>query len=818
MSGDDPLRPGGALEGRLFQRFLTHLSQVREPEPGERIGAWKILRELGRGGSGVVYLAERADGAYDQQVALKWLRSDRPVPGGREVLAREREMLASLDHPNIARLIDGGETDDGMRWFAMDFAPGETIDRAVEPFDRRERVELVGMLCRAVHHAHRRGLIHGDIKPSNVLVDEQRRPRLVDFGISRLRRAGPGSSYGMTPDYASPEQRAGADLTTASDIWQLGHLLEDLLEDSPGADALPADLSAIVQRATQAAPEDRYASASAMAADIEAWLGARPVAARNGGPVYRLSRFVRRNRALSAVSVLALLVIVVGGAWLTWQLALERDRARMQAERAEAALAETESALARAEALRDFLIGLFRAAEPDRPRNQLPSTENLLALGARRALREDSAPPGERVSMLLTLAHVYLTRTLREEAEPLLAEAVRLGRESVDERPEDLARALHLQGYAALSAQRYDRAEQRLAEAESVAAGHPRARETWIAARAHRGWLRLITGRSREALELVEPVYETVESGSPAESRGRLQLTNTLAFALSSTGSGARAFEVRQRAAELSRRLDGPQSRGYAIQLGNLGGQALSRGRLNDAEDALERAIALYDRIYQRPVALRATARANLANLHLHRGEYDKALASIRDSAREWADVEDRRLEDYEFYHHHRGRLLSRMNRWEAAESALARARELFAGRDRPKPLGRMMTAVYHERAKCRLGRTDTALDTLDALAARLIESGRDTPERRGELAESKATCLHFAGRHEQALAEIRKSLEAFDPPGYAMVRAQRQLLRADVLSSLERAAPSRAAAAEASRLLREAGLGSHPVLSRAPE
>jgi eukaryotic-like serine/threonine-protein kinase len=126
---DDPLRSGSALEGPLFQRFLQRLSEVREPRPGERIGAWRIVRELGRGGSGVVFLAERADGAYSQEVALKWLRGDRPSLGARQALERERELLAGLDHPNIARLIDGGRTDDGMLWFAMDYVDGELIDR-----------------------------------------------------------------------------------------------------------------------------------------------------------------------------------------------------------------------------------------------------------------------------------------------------------------------------------------------------------------------------------------------------------------------------------------------------------------------------------------------------------------------------------------------------------------------------------------------------------------------------------------------------------------------------------------------------------------
>jgi eukaryotic-like serine/threonine-protein kinase len=346
---DDPLKPGGALEGRLFEGFLRRLSETREPEPGDRIGAWRIVCELGRGGSGVVFMAERADGAFSQQVALKWLRGDRPVPGGREALARERELLASLDHPHIARLIDGGQTDDGMLWFAMDLAEGETVDRHAANLALRDRLALVAKLCRAVHHAHRRGLIHGDIKPSNVLVDGRGEPRLVDFGISRMKGGGLGSSYGLTPDYASPEQRAGDPLTTASDIWQLGHLLADLLAD----EVLATDLQSIIDAGDGPIARPTLCVGLGHGHRYRR-LAVRPAGAR---PRWRTGLrpgtcWVRRNRALSLVTATAVLVLVGGGAWMALQLAEERDLAQREAARAQAALADTQAALARAEALR----------------------------------------------------------------------------------------------------------------------------------------------------------------------------------------------------------------------------------------------------------------------------------------------------------------------------------------------------------------------------------------------------------------------------------------------------------------------------------
>lgn len=339
----DRLKPGGALDSGLFKGFLKCLSDRREPRIGDRVGPYCVLSELGRGGSAAVFLAERVDGAFIQQVALKWLRGDRFVPGGQAVLAREREMLASLDHPNIARLIDGGESDDGQLWFAMDYVAGDPIGVHAERLNLADRVRLMHAVCRAVHYAHCRGLIHGDIKPGNVRVDGRGRARLLDFGIARLESAVGGGSYGLTPDYASPEQRCGDPLTSASDIWQLGRLLAELLDDTRA----PADLRAVCRRAMAARIDARYPSAAAMAADLNAWLDSRPVAAHQGGWGYRFGLLLRRHRGVSRVLAAALLLLIGAGLGMTWPLVTERDLARLEAERAEAALIETEVALAR---------------------------------------------------------------------------------------------------------------------------------------------------------------------------------------------------------------------------------------------------------------------------------------------------------------------------------------------------------------------------------------------------------------------------------------------------------------------------------------
>src|SRR4051812_30570052 len=212
------MRTGGLLQS-VFVRDLI-AGETLALEPGTRIGAWRILDEIGRGGMGVVYRAERADGAYRQEIALKLIDGKAIRDEQRALFVRERQLLAELEHPNIARLLDGGELDVGQPWFALELVRGETIDRYA---DRRNlslgaRVDLLRDVAAAVAYAHGRLVIHRDIKPGNVLVDADGRIKLLDFGISGLARDGDSAAAGLgTMAFASPEQRAGAAPSTGDD-------------------------------------------------------------------------------------------------------------------------------------------------------------------------------------------------------------------------------------------------------------------------------------------------------------------------------------------------------------------------------------------------------------------------------------------------------------------------------------------------------------------------------------------------------------------------------------------------------------------------
>ena len=355
------LRTGGALQGAVAASLVRQRELDAQLAPGTPVGPWRVLRELGRGGMAIVYLAERADGEYDQQAALKWMLQPQPDAASDELFRRERQALADLRHPHIARLLDGGRTPEGRPWFAMEFIDGAPLDRhCVErALPVAQRLRLFLHVCSAVAFAHARGVIHRDIKPSNVLVDADGSARLLDFGIAQLLgRDDTLAAKAYTPGFASPEQVRGETLTVASDVFQLGRLLASLLSRDideqatlaattlavdAGAGAAPAipkgvgdDLSAILRRATDADPSRRYATAEAFAADIEATLQQQPVAARKRTAGYVASRFVQRHPLGVGATTLALAAAIALTAGFTLRLAEERDIAESERARSEA--------------------------------------------------------------------------------------------------------------------------------------------------------------------------------------------------------------------------------------------------------------------------------------------------------------------------------------------------------------------------------------------------------------------------------------------------------------------------------------------------
>jgi tRNA A-37 threonylcarbamoyl transferase component Bud32/tetratricopeptide (TPR) repeat protein len=352
------------------------------PLAGTTLGAWRVEQEIGRGGTSVVYLAFRSDGQYSQKAAVKVIKRGMDTAAMIERLRRERRILAALDHPSIARLLDGGTTQEGLPYLVMDYVEGRHIDQWCDQtkLSLEERCRLMARVCDAVGYAHRMLVIHRDLKPGNILVTGDGAPKLLDFGIAKLLSDDPESGAAdtrtlprlLTPEYASPEQAAGAPVGTATDVYSLGVVLFELLSGrrptgesdrasaaarSAGkperwAKALEGDLDVILQMALRAEPERRYAGAERLAEDLRRHLNGLPVAARGESVAYRCGKFIRRNRGPVAAAAMVVFSLLAGMATTLWQArraAAQRALAETRQSQAERAAAESAAARTRAE-------------------------------------------------------------------------------------------------------------------------------------------------------------------------------------------------------------------------------------------------------------------------------------------------------------------------------------------------------------------------------------------------------------------------------------------------------------------------------------
>lgn len=460
---------------------VMRLAGADELAPPDRIGPYRILRELGRGGLATVYLAQR-DEPFRMEVALKLVRRGLDTEEIVQRFRQERQILASLDHPHIAHLLDGGTTTDGRPYFVLERIEGEPIDRyaAQAALSLEARLRLFLDVAGAVAYAHTRLVVHRDLKPTNVLVTHEGTVKLLDFGIAKLLdpdldpETAVATRQGLrllTPAFASPEQARGLPATTATDVYSLGVLLyrlvtgrhpfplaglasaealerallgadppppsqclakapaevEDPLWQGPEAlvtlrRRLAGDLDGILLTALAREPERRYPSVERLADDLLRHLEGRPVSARRPTWRYRAGRFARRNKLALAAAGLAAAGLVGGAAAALWQAA-QAGKAR---DRAETALAESETQRATAEAVSAFLVDLFEVSDPAQSRGVDISARQLLDAGAARVRTALGPEPRVQTAMLDTLGQVYLKLGDAEAAEPLLRDALAL--------------------------------------------------------------------------------------------------------------------------------------------------------------------------------------------------------------------------------------------------------------------------------------------------------------------------------------------------------------------------------------------------------
>lgn len=608
----------------------------------QRIGAYTLIRELGHGGMGSVYLAERADEQFSHQVAIKLVQQQLPSPYLIERFKAERQILARLAHPNIARLLDGGATAQGSPYIVMEYIEGTPVDRYCDDqqLSLRGRLALFRKVCDAVHYAHQRLVVHRDLKPANILITVDGEPKLLDFGIAKLLQedmAGTpeltltGASL-LTPAYASPEQIRGDPVTVASDVYALGVLLYRLLSGqapyaldscrpaeveqlicrtqpprpsqqvidgpvtgSPGTErwaaqrlrrSLQGELDNIVLMALRKEPERRYGSVQALAEDLDNYVAGRPVAAQPDTFAYRCGKFVRRNR----LAVAATATVVLLSAGFAVISAVQAQRIAAQRDAAQLARSAAVQEQRRAEVVSRFLVELFTSNDPEQAQGRDITVRELLDAGASRVRRELADQPALAARLLDTMGGVYLSLGLGEQAEPLLRDAnALLDTSNAPATPALAANVLHLGELA------YARDELEKARALFERAG-----------------------------ELHLAVH-----GDPSEKTARAldQLGNVLR-----SGGDYRAAEVHYRRALHMRQTAPDRSPGSAAHSQhNLAATLNALGQYDEAEVLAREAIASHETTYGPVDSRTLNTKLVLANIIENRGDGTQAVSLMRE-------------------------------------------------------------------------------------------------------------------------------------------------------------------------------------------
>jgi eukaryotic-like serine/threonine-protein kinase len=761
------------------------------PAPGgrggavpERVGPYRLLRELGRGGMAIVWLAERTDVLQHRQVALKlpygdW-KGDWHSSTFAERLSREREILARLEHPHIARLydagIDAGIDAEGQPWLALEYVQGERIDTVAAQRPLAERLRLFLQATRAVAHAHAQLVVHRDLKPANMLVGADGQVKLLDFGIAKLLDDGVAeateltqrSGRAFTPRYASPEQLRGEPPGTASDIYSLGVVLHELLTGlhplappdagraalehavlhteprAPServanrtlARALRGDLDTIVLKALKREAAERYATAAALADDIERHLQQRPVLARPDSLGYRLQRFVRRNRLASGAAALALLSVLGGSGLALWQ--------------AQAARAEAE----RADTVKRFVTGLFEDASPWVGPQRMPTAAELLQRARERlAGAELAQDPLIRLELLTTVGASLLGLQALKDAEPVLAQARSLAAETVaashplavrgrlleldlllaQGRVQDLARAV-----AALQAS---------PPADAAAQAHLLLRAADVANNA--GDAQQMERHTRAALALVQ---QQVAADHPLHIGTRLALAN----ALENQGRHRDSVPHAQAAFEAAERRHAAQP--LHPQLSEV---RYVYARVLHYAGERERSLPLFEQAVADTAAvfgdhsLRvATMKRALVAPLVAAGRLDDALATIDQALPVLAQQYAPDSEFMAYAHVARGSILSALRRWPQAHADYAAAERALSQRQKADAGYLLHVRSLRAGADARLGRAAASAAELRSI---LAEQLRRQLNGQWVSAASLAIALRLQGQPQAALAVLQE-------------------------------------------------------------
>ena len=631
--------------------------------PESRVGPYRILRELGRGGLGTVYLAERDDQQFTRRVALKVVRQGMESEVVLQRLRRERQILAELDHPNIARLYDGGATAEGLPYFAMELIDGERIDVwcAARKAPLRQRLELMQRICEAVHYAHKSLVLHRDLKTSNILVNAAGEPKLLDFGIAKVLEAGDEQASStsisaeaftltetghllLTPEFASPEQVRGENLTTASDVYSLGVVLYLLVTGqrpyqfdrrrmaeiervicstepprpselarrfpamaAPGWQPPPAgdDLDNILAMALRKEPERRYSTAAELSEDLRRYREDLPVLARADTAGYRLRKFARRHRFGVSAATAFVLLLLATAALTTWQAnRAEKERAR-------------------AEGVANFLLEVFRVSDPYESLGNKVTAREILDRSTARMKSDPSLSPDLRASLLETMGKVYQNLSLFAPAGELLEEARALRQAGGDgasaaEYRKNLAELARLD----IRRHRFREAAAWVEEAERAPAGLLPDRELQVELARLHGEALAGLDRYEEAEKRLLQALEAARSVSIAE---RAEVIESLGDLWLGRQDPGRAGDYYAQALALRLQRFGEQHPLVANNRSDLALALQGQGKLVEAEQQFRQLLATYRTMFGERHANFAVALYNLAANRLNQRDPDQA-------------------------------------------------------------------------------------------------------------------------------------------------------------------------------------------------
>ncbi len=794
-----PLVAEAAAEDRLANAAPAAGAAMKQ------IGPYRLLRPLGRGGMGTVWLAERIDGAFSRTVALKLPHMSLLEPGLARRFERERDILAALEHPHIARLYDAGVTEDGQPYLALEHVDGVPITTHCDQagLGLRQRIGLFIQVLQAVQFAHARLVVHRDLKPSNIFVTPEGQVRLLDFGIATLLDDGEQPRdqaptewlhAPMTPDYASPEQIAHQPIGTASDVYSLGVVFYELVtgqrpyrlaRDSRGAleeailgtdptkpsrmpttegaaalrgahlsglrRQLRGDLDTISLKSLRKDPAERYPSAEAFEQDLVRWIRNEPVLAHPSRATYRAAKFIRRNRwQVGAVGGVALALIAGTGVALHQATVAQREAARAQA-------------------VQQFLVGLFNEADPARAQGRELTVRDLMARGERDLEATLGSTPELNAKLTGVLVRIYLKLGEGKRALPLAERWVALATKTQGPDSLDLADARLSLGFVqtTLGQHQASLATMELARPaiERQAQEQP---EMWLRLRSGIADNLMDMGRHAEGRELLESMLPDLGKHLGEDGYEVLSARTRIAVSLATEGRHEEAVAELRRLEPLLERSWPEEGMGAAIILGDVGYAEWQLRRWPEATHSLRRAIAELDRLAGPNNTQSIQASRTLGMVHIDAGQFAQA-----------GEVFGRNLERaIAFYGPQDSETALNMSflvlalaRTGAFADAEAKARESVRLARAKSTLSASEVRGVVRRLGATLvlaGKPGDALAVLDPLLAEEVAAGqKDT--RHAATLMYRAGALSMIGRHRDSVASATESAEVWQRAGAAM-------------------------------------------------